>query len=366
MYVPISNPTANANLITYYSMNTFIPSGTVVFDDSKEKNHLIIGGSTITTVSEFIDYTAVTESVNSSVQNTTTTVGNLTFDDATANGNDPFDAPVEITVAKITGAPNVTTGITEPNTDNKYYIVQLYDGAGTYSVDLSIASPFPNGSAVTLYRRDDNSIGAWTVLASGTVVGGKAIFTNITSFSQLMMASATALPVELLSFTAIADIEVVKLNWSVGIEDNLSHYEIERSTNGRDFEHIGAVSAKDLSFYKFQDFDISNNNIFYYRLKAVDLDDSYEYSNIINITLEESNNQAINIYPNPVVGDFVNINVESQNATISIHDNTGKLIRSYQSTNNTFQINISNLSSGLYYISINTNGVQTVRKLIVE
>ena len=56
--------------------------------------------------------------------------------------NDPFDAPVEITVAQITGAPNVTTGITEPNTDNKYYIVQLYNGAGTYSVDLSIASLF--------------------------------------------------------------------------------------------------------------------------------------------------------------------------------------------------------------------------------
>ena len=140
-------------------------------------------------------------------------------------------------------------------------------------------------------------IGAWTVLASGTVVGGKAVFNNITSFSQLMMASATAvLPVELLSFTAIADIEAVKLNWSVGIEDNLSHYEIERSTNGRDFapnassvswKNIGAVSAKGISFYEFQDFDISNNNIFYYRLKQIDFDGNYEYSNILNITIEQ-------------------------------------------------------------------------------
>ena len=42
MYVPIANPTANANLLTYYSMNTFIPNGTVFFDDSKERNTLTL------------------------------------------------------------------------------------------------------------------------------------------------------------------------------------------------------------------------------------------------------------------------------------------------------------------------------------
>ena len=369
MYTSITNSTSNAALIAYYNINEY--STTTLFDKSQQYNAAKITGGTATLADELISYTNATTSSNSSVQNTTATIGNLTFDDT----NNPFDAAVEIVVAQVSGAPNIATGITEANIDNKYYIVQLYNGAGTYSVNLSIATNAPNGTAVTLYRRDDHSTGGWTVLASGTVVGGKAVFNNITSFSQLMMASSTSLPVELLSFTASAEIEAVRLNWSVGIEDNLSHYEIERSIDGRDFapnassvswKNIGAVSAKGLSFYEFQDFDIANNNVFYYRLKAVDFNDSYEYSKVIQITLRQSKNQAIDIYPNPATGDFVNIHIESKDATISLLNNTGKIINHFQSTNGTSQIDISNLPSGLYYISIRSNGVQTVKKLIVE
>jgi hypothetical protein len=363
MYGEFTKPTDETNLIANYTMDVY--SDSLIMDVSQYHNRAAISSGSITLVDELVNYSSATSNTNTSVQNTNTTIGKFTFDDATANGNDPFDAPIQIVVAEVSGAPNVTTGITEPNTDNKYYVIQLFDGAGTYSVDVSIDCSFPNGSAVSLYRRDDHSTGVWTLLSTGTVVGGKAVFNNITSFSQLMLASTAALPVELLSFNASAKSKSIQLDWAVGIEDNLSHYEIERSTDGRDFENIGSVSAKDLSFYEFEDYDIAKNEVYYYRLKAIDFDGSFEYSNIVNITMKQWNNEAVKIFPNPV-SDILNIEIEGENAYISLHDQTGRMIRNFQPTRNNLQINLSDLPNGMYYATITVDGLHTVKKLIKQ
>ena len=255
MYGEFAKPTDETNLIANYTMDVY--SDSLIMDVSQYYNRAAISGSSVVLVDELVNYSNATSNTNTGIQNTTATIGKLTFDDATANGNDPFDAAIQIVVAEITGQPNVTTGITEANLDSRYYVVQLFNGAGTYSVDVTIdCGACTNGQAVSLYRRDDHSTGAWTLLATGTAAAGKVTFQNISTFSQLMMASGAALPVELLSFKATAEANNVRLDWSVGVEENLSHYEIEKSLDGLEFTNIGSVTAQGLSFYKFEDFDV--------------------------------------------------------------------------------------------------------------
>jgi hypothetical protein len=361
MYTVFSKPTDQTNLIANYTMNMSVDS--LIFDVSQHFNRAAISGGSVTLTDEFISYSAAAATNNTSVQNTTTTIGKITFDDATANGNDPFDAAVEIVVAQVNGAPNVTTGISEANINGKYYIVQLYNGAGTFSVDVSIACGCADGSTVALYRRDDHSTGAWTLLATGTTTGGIATFQNISSFSQLIVASATPLPVELLSFNATAEANHIRLDWSVGIEENLSHYEIEKSVDGLDFRNIGAVTAQGLSFYKFEDYDVFKNNVYYYRLKAVDFDGKFEYSNVLNIEYSPDSYRERNIeyriFPNPA-NDFITVEI-NEPTTIQIINSTGQILLEKQMSN-TAQLDISNLVSGIYWIKINDSISQPLVK----
>jgi hypothetical protein len=174
-----------------------------------------------------------------------------------------------------------------------------------------------------------------------------------------MMASTSVLPVELLSFTAIADIEAVKLNWSVGIEDNLSHYEIERSFYGRDFENIGTILARGFSAYTFQDIDIYKNGQYYYRLKAVDLDGSYEYSTIVNIEFQTSNIEY-RIFPNPVSDYLVIENLEI-GEIVQIFNVNGQMVKEFIIQSNSYQWDIDNLPSGTYFMKIGND----IKRLII-
>ena len=188
--------------------------------------------------------------------------------------------------------------------------------------------------------------------------------------------NASALPVELLYFYGEKENENIRLDWQTATEINNSHFDVEWSVDGVSFEKIGEVqgagTTNEVQFYtSLHTSPISGLN--YYRLKQVDLpagqvgfNSKFEYTDIIQITFDEEKSTAINIYPNPATGNFINIHIENENAIISLQDNTGRTIRSFQSTNGTSRIDISNLPSGLYYISVGSNSKQTVKKLIVQ
>ena len=356
MYGEFAKPTDETNLIANYTMDVY--SDSLIMDVSQYYNRAAISGGSVTLVDELVNYSNATSTTNTGIQNTTVTIGKITFDDETANGNNAYDAPIQIVVTEVTGAPNVTTGIMEANIDNRYYIVQSFDGAGTFAADVSIdCSGCTNGQSVSLYGRNHGSTGNWALFTIGTVTGGKAVFQNIPFFSQLIIASAVSLPVELLSFKATAENNHVRLDWSVGVEENLSHYEIEKSENGVDFVSIGLVSAKGLSFYKFEDYDIIQNNK-YYRLKAVDIDGSFEYSNILNIEYRTRNNEY-RIFPNPV-SDILNVETTAP-TTIQIANINGQIVKEIF-IHSTSTIAVDDLPAGTYFLKMGSE----VRKIIIQ
>jgi len=149
--------------------------------------------------------------------------------------------------------------------------------------------------------------------------------------------SNAPLPAELLSFEAEKNGEAsALLHWTTATEQQLSHFEIERSTGAKNWNNIGKVAASGFSFsekeYRFVDDDIDLASTlsaqYYYRLKMVDIDDGFEYSAVRSVSfLGES---SIDIYPNPTSWG-VNISLPSaigqkKDILVQVHSIAGKVL----------------------------------------
>jgi len=89
-------------------------------------------------------------------------------------------------------------------------------------------------------------------------------------------------------FTARSDSDAILLEWKTGVEDNLSRFEVERSASEpNNFIHVGTVNAiGNNSYYYYRDEVTMNSSapLYYYRLKIVDNNGGYVYSNTITVT----------------------------------------------------------------------------------
>lgn len=168
-------------------------------------------------------------------------------------------------------------------------------------------------------------------------------------------------PLRLLSFDAFKSDNKVKLNWKTDNEINTSHFDVERSVNGIDFKKIGTVTALNRSGINQYSFEDANpaDGVNLYRLRQVDIDAKFEYSNTLKILFSSKLN--ITIYPNPVVDKLkIQIPGSSLKWMSSIYDASGKLV--YQKTNtaagNLIEINITPMAKGNYVLVLN-NGLET-------
>lgn len=186
------------------------------------------------------------------------------------------------------------------------------------------------------------SLNIWGDMTASTI-------TNINSGS-----CAFALPLTILNFTAKATPQnQVLLNWETENEVNFSHFEIERSIDGKHFNKIGKVEKNSNHVYNFTDeFPFSIN---YYRLKQMDEDGKFEYSKTAIVELNIEN--TITLYPNPAAYE---LNIQCTNAfktptTICIKNAVGQEVKREIIDANTFMqtINVSSLSNGIYFVEIN-------------
>jgi hypothetical protein len=117
------------------------------------------------------------------------------------------------------------------------------------------------------------------------------------------------LPIKLIYFNAKPQHDVVQLEWATNMEENFLKFLVQRSGNGLDFEDIGEVAGQGFNIYDIEskysftdDAPLLGKN--YYRLKAVDIDDSFEYFAVKLVELKGSKKLAV--YPNPSSGNAIN------------------------------------------------------------
>ncbi|MFM6925907.1 MAG: T9SS type A sorting domain-containing protein [Ferruginibacter sp.] len=205
-----------------------------------------------------------------------------------------------------------------------------------------------------------NSSGTFTVVFRSTSLSGVTQCSSVSS-SGSVNVSFTTLPLTLIQFKGKKQANGILLDWNTANETGVNRFEIERSANGSAFERLGKVMAagNGSSAYAFTDnkpLDAMN----YYRLKMIDQDGRYTYSNTIVFMGSRSKAMVLNsIRPNPF-NDEINLLLvlqQAQPVTVQLVDLTGRVVatRSLQARegDNTIVMNgLHGLADGIYYVRI--------------
>ncbi len=156
------------------------------------------------------------------------------------------------------------------------------------------------------------------------------------------------------------------VNWKTLTEINTRSFEVERSTDGRTFVRLTTVAAAGSSAlekrYKYDDF-LPAPGTYYYRIKSIDNDSRYAYSEIKRVVYKGGNN--IMVGPNPF-SNYVNIANLVNVARIDVVDGTGRVILAKKvNGETTLRLDLPNLPAGMYHVKfIEHNGSFTVTRLI--
>jgi hypothetical protein len=209
--------------------------------------------------------------------------------------------------------------------------------------------------------------------ALGVVYGSAYSTTGNSAKNVTFISGGLILPVELTNFIAlINDNQYVSLSWETQQEVNSSYFSIERSEDGNNWKAVGSVSAADNSasirYYSFID-QSSIDGIAYYRLKMVDLNGQYAYSDIK--VVRNAVVKSISIFPNPAT-DFVNISLNESSTTLvaRLINLNGQILAQQEmsgSTATTITLSLHNYPQGVYFLQIsNSKGtVAQTTKLII-
>lgn len=306
-------------------------------------------------------------------------IGNTSYNPIILNNagtTDNFSVRVvdQITENGTSGGIAITSNVV-----NKMWLVEEETAGGS---DVTMTLQWNNSDELSNFDRTNCFIshytgGNWTAKSATASATGSNPYnisvTGITSFSSFAVGDdQSVLPVELVFFKANIENNLVKLTWQTASEQNNEGFEIERSINGFDFEKIGFIQGSGTvttpSGYTFIDytfFDETN----YYRLKIIDFDGNYEYSPLISVKTPYKDKEVA-VYPNPAHHELnlVVLNSADEKVAYSIYNQMGQCVKSQKllNDNSIQQLNIEQLSSGMYFIKVNLKGKVYVKHFIKE
>lgn len=246
--------------------------------------------------------------------------------------------------------------------DGKYVFLQNYTGSGGSSVCFITTidtTTLPTGSSLTT-----DNVETATFTSGGTADQHN----NFGAWGGAL----SALPVEWLSFTGIQTPIGVELNWSTAMEENNSHFIVQRTIDGKNWDNIGEEVGAGFTSETTDYQHIDNNptpGINYYRIKQVDFDGHYDYSRVIAVNVEgENRNFTMNLSPNPASNKVqITWNKTIHNASISITDMSGQVV---YTTNNidsfSTSMDVSQYNNGLYFIQIQSDESLTTKRLLIR
>lgn len=275
-----------------------------------------------------------------------------------------------------------TTGTTSPEVPTTNL-----SGNQTITLYFDVNDVVTDGSMLTVCKNTYTSPAAWIDIggtgapaASGSNLTGSITSnsapTAFNSFSRFTIGNksggANPLPIELTHFSGEKNKSAIDLKWITETEINNSHFELERSPNGRDFYRIATVqslapagnSNYALVYLLRDDSPINDNN--YYRLKQVDFDGVFTYSKTIQINLKEDCYLAT-VYPTLCDQSF---SVKTGNCTeqinVSVISDKGKEIFSDENFKGETDVSTTNWSNGIYFVYLKSRDKVDVKKIIVQ
>lgn len=187
---------------------------------------------------------------------------------------------------------------------------------------------------------------------------------------------APFVPVELTSFTASANGKEVTLSWTTATELNNFEFEVQRSFEGSEFVTIGVVYGKGTTTER-QDYTYCDKNLsdgkYSYRLKQVDYNGSYEYSDDVEVDFRAFKSYLLDQnYPNPFnPATTIGFGLQNKsNVKITILNAIGEevavvLNEERESGYHTVEFNAANLPSGVYFYQLQAGGYIEMKKMLL-
>ena len=185
-----------------------------------------------------------------------------------------------------------------------------------------------------------------------------------------------SLPVELTSFIASATGTIVTLNWSTATEVNNNGFNILRQAQDDKWITIGFVegigNSSSLTSYSFVDNNPIGGSKFFYRLKQIDMDGQFKYSDIVEVELLPDQYELYQNYPNPFNGS-TNIKFSLPKdavVQIDIYNSLGELVtkllnKEFEAGYHNVEFNTNNYASGLYLYRIITGTYFETKKMVL-
>ena len=282
--------------------------------------------------------------------------GTVTTDITTSfGGTDPTTNGI-VTTLKITSFPSTATSIT-------------IDGV-VYTDLPSITAAYPNGiptdanGVPTVAILIDPKDGAQTVVIPYVTIDNAGVESPIPG-SVTASYTTTTLPVDLISFSAYQFEEQVNLTWKTANEKDFSHFEIQKSNDGKEFGTFSTVNGSQSGIYNEVDTS-PNEGLNYYRLKMIDLDGTSKLSNIISITFEKGADFVT--IENPANNDAFMVITNLINARFTLLNSLGSQVETNvtATASNQYTIQVKNTPAGIYYLNIESNGKYVNKKVLLR
>ena len=254
---------------------------------------------------------------------------------------------------------------------NGYWDQPIVYGANLYfqyyDVTNTLQLAYYDGSTIKIIPIASKFYGGYPILFNNLLylqVVGTIAVPDSADIANLAYFDESILPVSLVNFTAQRQNTDVLLNWQTASEENNKGFEVYRSTDGINFSQIGFVAGAGNSSvllnYSYTDKTDPPGKV-YYRLRQVDIDGNGKYSPIVYVN--GSNENTVSFYPNPVQ---TSITIQSSQIVqeIDLVNASGQTINKWSNVSPNSQLDVSNISSGTYFLHFINNDFNETQKLV--
>ncbi len=359
-------------------------------------NNLTLGNASYASSGTATSYVATNGTGSVTVQNVGSTgktaavvlpVGNSTFNPAVLTNTGTTDSYTVSVIDSITetysGSTPTGLKLTSDVVNRTWIINEGVAGGSNATVTLQWAGT----DELSGFIRSSSYIGRhngtnWASSAASSASGSDPYtqtLTGVTSFSPFGVGSGSALPVEMLSFTAAKHNETVTLNWVTASEVNNDHFVVQRSVDGVVFENIGMVKGRGttsmVSNYSYIDASAASLgvSVVYYRLQQVDYDSRSAHSKVVTVDMGATTSaMQVSVSPNPFT-DYTSVSVNAtvaSRSTLKVTDIQGRLVFEkpieLEAGMNTVLIDelAASAYSGIYFVSIVTPTESIVTRIV--
>jgi glucose/arabinose dehydrogenase len=239
-----------------------------------------------------------------------------------------------------------------------------YIGADFYSGNIHIIGPASGTATTTVQNSSFTNISDF-----GEAENGEVYALGLSSGTVYVLSDQNPLPVELALFTAMPGYEGVSLSWETTMEENFSRFDIEYSTDAKRFTPVGTVYSESIATGKTYQFFHSVNAVKnrYYRLKMIDKDDRFKYSQIISIVTPNEDLATNFVRPSLIDNKMMHVLLDEPFNSLELVSANGNILFKQDITNKngTLSIPVEAVSSGMYIVRLQGNDRVVNQKILI-